>query len=238
MALLKLGAFAETLRGSAGNSTFAKTKSGTVVRDRVIPADPQTEAQSQVRKHLSTATTTFRGLSALRIKSWNQYAANFHSRSKGGKLVKKSGINVFTALATKFLQVTPGGTLPLDPPLTRFTGDSITVTATNGTGKVTFTASAANAAGVKTELLLQPLASPNRKPQKGAFKSYGFVAFASGSLSSDVIVPTGHYAAAYRFVKTASGQDTELVVLPNLTVALSLEAEQEQEQEKKGKKAA
>ncbi len=39
MALFKLGAFADYLSGKSGNTVFARTKSGTVVRDRVIPTN-------------------------------------------------------------------------------------------------------------------------------------------------------------------------------------------------------
>lgn len=74
-----------------------------------------------------------------------------------------------------------------------------------------------------TEFLLQPLAGPNRTPQAGAYRSHGFFAFVAGTLSHDVDVPPGTYAAAYRFVNSATGQESGLVSLDvqQVTFALS-----------------
>lgn len=221
MALFKLGAFADYLSGKSGNTVFVRTKSGTVVRDHVIPTNPNTGAQEFVRGNLRNASQTFRGMTTNQVKTWNQYASNFRTRSRGGRLKAKNGINVFCALAAKFLQVNPGGTIPLTPPTTVFLGDNITLSVTAGTGTLTFTPSGNNSANVKTEILLQPLASANRKPQKGAYRSQGF--YTMNPLSPTVInVPSGHYAVAYRFVKTTTGQDTPLVYLPVQTVAFSV----------------
>jgi hypothetical protein len=118
------------------------------------------------------------------------------------------------------------------PPATSFDGDAITITATASTGKVTFTASAANATNVVTEFLLQPLANVNRTPQKGAYRSKGFFHFATGTLSHDVTVQARYYAAAYRLVNSATGQETAPVYLDVQAVTLSVAENQ------KTKKAA
>ncbi|MCW5937601.1 MAG: hypothetical protein KIT11_09885 [Fimbriimonadaceae bacterium] len=123
-----------------------------------------------------------------------------------GKSNEQRAMQAFVALSTKFLQATPGGSVPLAPPTTPFTGDTVVVTATATTGKVTFTANQPNASNVTTEILLQPLASQIRNPQKGAYRTKKFFRFLPGSLSTDVDVPAGWYAAAVRFVKTTTGQ--------------------------------
>ncbi|MCW5936208.1 MAG: hypothetical protein KIT11_02740 [Fimbriimonadaceae bacterium] len=97
------------------------------------------------------------------------------------------------------------------------------VTATAGVGKVTFTGNQPNASGVTTELLLQPLASQLRNPQKGGYRSKAFFRFIIGGLSTDVTVPPGYYAAAYRFVKLATGEATELRQIGVSQVTLALE---------------
>ncbi|MCW5947497.1 MAG: hypothetical protein KIT74_10770 [Fimbriimonadales bacterium] len=235
MALFKLGAFADYLSGKSGNTVFARTKSGTVVRDRVIPTNPNTGAQQFVRGNMTDASQTFRGMTALQVQAWNQYGKTQKTRSRGGKLRTKNGINAFCALATKFLQVNPSGAIPLNPPTAPFHGDNLTLTATAGTGNIQFSASADNSANVKTEILLQTLASPNRKPQKGAYKSFGFYSV-STEQATTINVPTGYYAAAYRFVNTLTGQDTPLVYLPVQTVALSVT--EHKPAKSSGKKAA
>ncbi|HRK22590.1 MAG TPA: hypothetical protein PLX06_12310, partial [Fimbriimonadaceae bacterium] len=132
------------------------------------------------------------------------------------------GIAAFIELTVKFLQNNPAGTIPLVPPTSEFIGDSITVSASAGTGMVTFTATAPNAAGIMTELLLQPLANAHREPSKNGYRSKQFFNFSAGVLTRNVTVPAGFYAAGYRFVKASTGQATPLVALPVQTVALSL----------------
>lgn len=239
MALFKMGAFADTIRGKSGNTVFKKTKSGIVVTDLVIPTNPDTLKQRTIRNDFTRSTQTFATLTTSQLNAWKVYASKFTMRTKGGKLRKKTAVNVFAGLATKYLQVNPGGTIPTNPPATAFTGDAITVSASSGSaGTLTFTASGANSLGVKTELLLQPLADENRTPQTGAYRTQQFVAFASGSLTANISVPAGYYAAAYRFVKTSTGQATQLVPIPVVTVALSLAGSDEESAPIAKKKAA
>lgn len=239
MALFKMGAFADSLRGKSGNTVFKKTKSGIVVTDWVIPTNPDTLAQRTIRNDFTRATQTFATLTSSQVAAWKVYASKFTMRTKAGKLRQKNAINVFASLATKYLQVNPTGTIPVNPPTSAFSGDNITVSASSGSaGTITFTASAANSLGVKTELLLQPLADDNRKPQPGAYRTEQFVAFAVGSLTANVSVPSGYYAAAYRFVKTSTGQATKLTPLPVTTVAFSVAGTDEESAPVAKKKAA
>lgn len=223
MAKAELGVLLQDLRGKAGNTVFQKSRDGIVVRPRVHGSNPRTAAQLAVRAALTKASQLFKGFSSVQFAAWQNYAQTVTKHNPvTGKAYHPTAINAYTELATKFLLVNPSGTPPSAPPSTSFAGDSITVTATAGTGKVTFTGSAANASGVTTELLLQPLASANRKPSGNGYRSKGFFAFASGTLSHDVVVPAGYYAAAYRFVKTSTGQATDLYPLPVAQVTLSL----------------
>jgi hypothetical protein len=221
MAFFKLGAFGDTLRGKSGNTVFAKTRGGIVVRDRVIPANPKTSAQLLVRNNLSRSSKVYEGLSAARVRAWRKFGARMMVRTKGGKLRPKSGISAFNELATKFLQVNPAGTIPLDPPVGSYSGDSITISATAATGKITFSASAPNSANTRTEILLQELPNANRKPQANEYRTRTFLYFNSAS-PQDVTVDPGYYAVAYRFVNNLTGQMTEMTVLPVQQVALAL----------------
>lgn len=222
MALFKPGPFASTVRGKTANMVLAQTESGIVIRDHVIPKNPRTAAQVDLREDFAKATRTWETLSAARVISWNNYGEDQTRRTKAGKVRTKNGFNVFTGLATKFLQVNPNGNIPLDPPSAPFSGDSVTLTATAGTGKITFTADKANAAGVTTEFLFQRLRNLNRRPQS-AYKTLAFNAFTSGSLSKDVTIPTGFYAVGYRFVKTSTGQESLMTRLPLQTVQFAVE---------------
>ncbi|MBS1723230.1 MAG: hypothetical protein JSS66_09795 [Armatimonadetes bacterium] len=234
MAKAELSVALQSLKGKAGTVVFVKGRDGTYIRPRVTPANPDTPAQQQVRTNLRKSATAYKNLTTAQVDQWKSYAQTQQiDNPPTGKHPKKTAIDAFVELAAKFLQVNPTGTIPVTPPTSSYAGDSITMTATAGTGKVTFTASAANTLGTKTELLLQKLPAKNRTPQKGAFKSYGFVAFAVGSLSQDVNVPPGYYAAGYRFVNTSTGQATRLQTIGVQQVSLALE-----QAPKQSKKAA
>jgi hypothetical protein len=224
MAKLKRTVIVGGLSGSSGPVTFKLTSEGTIVSERTSPSNPNTPAQQGARFRFTTAAQIYRGLSANLVQLWDEFAQSDVERDpvSGGQKFK-DGINAFISLASKFLQVNPGGTAPTSPPTASFVAPTLTVGAVGAAGKVTFTATAANPPNTKTELLLQKLASANRKPQKGAYRSKSFVAFAIGSLSADVTVGPGHYAAAYRFVNTLTGQATELqpIGVAQVTLALS-----------------
>ena len=81
-----------------------------------------------------------------------------------------------------------------------------------GNPTVTFSSSGANAEGVVTELLIQPLANARRAAYKDKYSSRGFVAFA-GAESVEVPCKPGAYALAFRFVRPGTGQETILYEL-------------------------
>lgn len=220
----KLSMAFEDLRGKDGNVVISKGRTGLMLRPRVRGRNPKSAAQLSVRAALGKASGTFKAFTPAQVAAWTAYAATIVKRNPiTGKSYNPTPINAFVALASKFLQINPTGTIPLTPPAGPFTGDNITLTALGGTGKVTFTASAANSLSTKTELLLQPLKSKNRVPGSKGYRTKGFVAFAAGSLSSDVNVPAGSYAAAFRFVNVTTGQETALQILPVQLVSFAVE---------------
>ena len=225
MANAELGILLSSLRGKVGNAVFQKAKGGgTTVRIRVKGTNPKTPAQVAVRSNLTRASQAYKNMTTPQIAAWKTYASTLtFTGKKSSRKYAPTAIDAFTELAAKFLQINPSGTIPLTPPSASFAGDTITVTATGGTGLVTFTASGPNGTNIKTELLLQTLKSKNRTPQPKQYRSKAFFAFLPGTLSTTVAVPTGFYAAGYRFVNTLTGQETPMVPLTVLTVALSVE---------------
>lgn len=158
-------------------------------------------------------------LSPTGVTLWRAYADTQTARNPlTGMPYVPAVIAVFTGLSSKFLQITPTGTIPTTPPASGFAGDRITVEASFDGDTFKFTASGANATGVKTELLLQPLKGAGWTPQAGGYRAQQFVAFASGSLQAPIVLAAGFYAPAYRFVNPATGQDSPLVTLPVVQV--------------------
>ena len=220
MAKMQLNAFANAMSGKLGNAVFAETKEGTEVRPYVIPANPNTPAQRTVRSGFTRYTAGWSLLTTTQKAQWQTYASGIKRRNKiTGKVSTPQARNVYGGLTTKFFLVNPTGTAPTTPPVAPFAGDSLTVTAVFAASKLTFTASAANAVGVKTELLLQKLLSDDRTPSKESYRTNQYVAFAGTGLTAEItgLVP-GFYAPAYRFVKATTGQEVGIVALPVVQV--------------------
>jgi hypothetical protein len=220
MAQGNIGVLFNTLRGKAGSVVFARSKDGTVIRPRISGENPRTPAQLAVRDALSKAAKQYAVLTTVQVKQWFKYAQSITKHDpRTGKTYRPEAITAFTALASKFYQVTPAGTAPATPPATPFSGDTKTVTASAGTpGQIDFVASGANGTNISTELLLQPLVSQNRKPQQNGYRSKEYFHFAPGGLTESIAVEPGWYAPAYRFVKTTTGQEAGFTALPVVQV--------------------
>ena len=221
MAAADLGILVQTLRGKVGNAVFVKAKGGgTTVRARTRVTNPKTAAQVSVRGNLGRGSTLYKNMSAPQIALWRAYSQNltFTSKKSGRKYVP-SAIQAFDQLAAKFAQISPGTAVPMVPPTGGFAGDTVGLTATGNAGTIVFTASAGNAVGVKTELLVQLLKSKNRLPTAKGYRTKIFVTFSTGNLISTVPMAPGTYALAYRFVEVATGRETALVPISIQTVS-------------------
>lgn len=229
MSKIAFSAIVNDIRGKMGTDVFGRYRGGPTGRVKKAPRNPKTAAQRAIRGYLSRASKLYESFSAAQNASWEAYGATItrHNPVTGGTYTS-SGITAFCELAVKFLQNNPNGVIPLTPPNSEFLGDSITLTAAPGTGKVTFSASGANSPGVVTELLLQKINSPNRKPNPNAYKSMMFKVFPTSPLTQDITVTAGYYVAAYRFVKITTGQATDLTPLNVQAVTFSVEESEPQ----------
>ncbi|MBS1713475.1 MAG: hypothetical protein JST30_03975 [Armatimonadetes bacterium] len=217
--------YCQGLSGRNGNLTYETTDNGTIFFNFKMPADPNTPAQQTVRNDFRKASQTFESLPKAKVDAWNYEAAKRKKRNANGQMRKQSGLAYFVQLSTKFLLVSPSGTIPQDPPTSEFLGDVPVITVTAGSGKLTYNANVPNSVGVVTELVYERLANGNRKPGK-KYKTGAYFAFVLGTLSKDVTVPPGYYAAGYRFVKVATGQATPVQPLPvgQVTMAIAKKA--------------
>lgn len=208
------------LSGTTGRLVFVKTATGTRVRARITPHNPQTPAQSAARLRLRQAMAAYATLTDAQLLQWREYAHAVNAQNlQNGRLTALRSNSVFCGLACKYLQVTPDGVVPAVPPATLFLGDGIQITAQAGANRVQFTASGANASDVQTELLLQKLVTRFRTPQPDKYRTQGFAAFTADSLTWETAVPAGWYAAAVRFVQARTGQESALIPLAGILQA-------------------
>ncbi len=200
------------LSGKMGRQYVARGRSGTVIRARPTYRQASHPATQAAQGRLRGANAAWNTLSAAQADAWGRYAGTITlTDGVTGVHYSPSPKNAFVGLATRWLQVHPGGSVPLGPPAGPFAGDDVAV-AVAGAGGLTFTAGGPNRAGVMTELMAQPLKNERCSPT-GRFKSRGFVAFTEGRLVQSLGLRAGWYAVAYRFVDASTGQSGPVVPL-------------------------
>jgi hypothetical protein len=221
MATLRLGAFASELSGKSGNTVFVRTPNGVVVRDRIIPSDPNTPKQQARRAGMAQAMRAWQDLDPALAAQWRQYAESLARRDPAsGAIRAPRAINVYTQLYLKLLQIDPQAPPPSTPPAQPFGGDSAVISVSGGP-HLRFESDRANGPGVVTELLAQALSGRNCRAYDSHYRSQGFVAFDGSPF--EVELPRGWYATACRFVNAETGQSGPL--LPRGVVGIGVYGE-------------
>jgi hypothetical protein len=219
MARARLSSIYADLRGTVGKSVLAQTKYGLAVRGKPKYKYPVQPAVKESADRFSAAQNIWSALTFDQAQAWQRYAQTItKTEPVTQKTYSPTAHCAFIALATKYLQVNPAGSVPVLPPDSDFLGDDVVleILETLPTG-VRFRASGANASGVVTEILAQRLPNVRRSPTK-FYKSAAFHSFASGALDFDLSLDEGVYAFAYRFVRAETGQSTHPLLLGMVVV--------------------
>ena len=199
---------------------FAEDKDGlTTMRELVTPENPKTAKQMNVRGAFKKSGGSFKNMENSDALAWDAFGKL--QKDRNGKPM--SGIAAYNQLSIKFRLVNPGQTPPVTPPTASYVGNDLSMAVTASTGALTFSATGANDADSVTELLIQPLASGNRKPQAEAYETAGYYQYIQPNPNAFTVdVPAGYYAAGYRYVNKVTGQMTDIVPLQVYGVALSV----------------
>jgi len=99
------GSLAVNGRGKLGGHVYTKARSGATVRTRVTPANPQSQAQSQVRSDFSVVSRAWSGLTAAQRAGWNSAVDAYQRTNVFGDSYAPSGKNLFTQLNLNLLNV-------------------------------------------------------------------------------------------------------------------------------------
>jgi len=102
------------MRGKLNGSVFSKNRSGSYVRVKVTPTNPQTAEQLTARSTLTTLSQEWRTLTAAQIAAWNAAAPSFIRTNVFGNGVAPTGKNLYTALNTNLKN--SGAATISDPP--------------------------------------------------------------------------------------------------------------------------
>ena len=226
--------------GGIGPYVVVRGRSGPVVRRQAVYKRRSTSEQAVQEGRLKAVAAVWSEFGAAEAQAWNSYAATIEKRDGvTGVAYSPSGYNAFSGLAYRILQMDATATVPVWPPSGRFIGDSVEVSVSDvaqasapadtgiagrdacatieAVGVLRFSASAPNAPGVVTELMIQRLVNLRRTPTP-QYKSAAFVAFDPTHLTADVTVSPGIYACAVRFVERATGRTTGMQTLDVVTV--------------------
>ncbi len=91
----KPSALVETMSGSQGDSTFSTGRAGDYIRRRVDPAQPRTQAQSDVRARFSQFSSQWKTLTAAQRLAWSNLAGTVTLTSRYGSVYHPSGQQLF-----------------------------------------------------------------------------------------------------------------------------------------------
>lgn len=105
------------IRNSIGGVTFSKGPFGNFIRERVIPTNPQSSGQADVRGNFTTLATAWRGLTDNQRAAWAAYAATVQKTNSLGQPYNPLPLNAFisgnsVALQAGAPQVSAGPTTP------------------------------------------------------------------------------------------------------------------------------
>lgn len=136
---IKWGALVVDGSGKLGGHVASKNKSGSALRTKVTPSNPQTSYQANVRSRLTSISQAWASLSDSERSQWNAAAPNFAGSNIFGDKVNPSGFNLYQKLNNNLAII--GGTAIDVPPSPAAVGalSSLSATAVNSTGAVTLT---------------------------------------------------------------------------------------------------
>ena len=217
------------MSGVVGDLLFEQRAGGTVAKARPTAPPRRTEGSKAGERRLVWLSAAWNALDEGSFQAWRRFAEASAVRNPAtGAWVVPNPYNLFCKYAGRVRQIDPGASLEgFRPPEGPFGGDSLGLTVSTafrplpqpplqdeplGEEALRFSADRANAEGVVTELLTQPLVNARRRVYPDRYVSRGFVAFA-GPETMEVPCEPGAYACAFRFVRAATGQATAIFEL-------------------------
>jgi hypothetical protein len=135
----KFGSIIVAGSGKIGGHVASKNKSGSYLRTKVTPSNPQTAAQLSVRGDFTTVSKAWESLTDSQRSGWSSAVSSFKKTNIFGDSVTPSGFNLFVKLNQNLLNI--GEDMIEDAPqATSPTAiASLSATAVSSTGVVTLT---------------------------------------------------------------------------------------------------
>ena len=217
------------IHGSLGNTVIVQRPDGPVVRARNYKPRKLTPGQKAAADRMEGIAYAWKKLDRMTFLRWHAYAqARAWRNPASGAIVTPRAYGLFLGLASRVRQIDPFFDLAaFAPPEAPFAGDAVRIALVPAAppflghyaeavavpgGVVGFASSGANAPGVVTEILAQPMPRSWCKVYEKKYAAKAFVAFA-GPETFELTLPRGAWAVAVRFVDARSGLDGPIIPL-------------------------
>lgn len=193
MALVKMGALAQDVRGSLNGTVFSRNKGGAYVRSKVSPVQPVSTASSQSRAIFAALSQRWSTtLTASQRAAWIAFASTHTFVNVFGDAITISGIAMYMSVNRAIGEV--GKTYIDDPPST-FAVPAVTDSAIAGTitagvlSALTNTthASAAMPANGTLYVFATPPISGGANPQESDFRLINAVPYSAITLTTALL---------------------------------------------------
>lgn len=227
MAKVKYSALVSEMSGKLNGSVLAKNRSGSYIRTKITPVNPQTVAQTAVRNRLSAMSQAWKGLTENQRSAWNSSVEDWQKTNIFGDTVKPSGQNLFVGVNANVLNA--GGSQLTNPPVkvgvTALTSLSFAFDTVAGTADLTFAPTPVPANTVLVVEATAPM-SAGKSYMKNMFRQVQVVApagtspediFAAYTTKFGSVLPGQKIGVRAKFINRTTGE----VSLALSTVAIA-----------------
>ncbi len=185
MALIKLGAFVTEISGKIGGTIFSRSKGGTYAKNRVIPLNPQTTAQTLVRQAFGAIAQAWRNLTATQRSAFDAAANGYPYQNRLGESKVLSGSALHQQLNLNLNSINAAN---INSPLAPSTVEDGTITALSceSGGDISLTVLAVGGStATDWSLEATPSVSNGVSNVSNKFRKIGVIPFASAGLPFD-----------------------------------------------------
>lgn len=99
----KFGSIIVAGSGKIGGHVASRNRSGSYLRTKVTPTNPNTTYQSAARSYVTTTSKAWAGLTLAQRESWNAAVQNYSKTDIFGDIKNPSGFNLFVKLNSNLL---------------------------------------------------------------------------------------------------------------------------------------
>ena len=174
MAIATFGTIVTDLIGKVGGNVFQRGSSGSIMRRKGLAKNPQTEAQMDVRSHMSDSSMNWDSLTDGERVMWSN-TAELYPETKKGRTLKLSGFAFYSKLNRNLQEIGQPiqSVVPTMGQPESFDDFSVNATTTPGTEDIKLFISSAITADNKVIVYATPRMRPGNRSSKKTVRKIG-----------------------------------------------------------------